>query len=177
MSALVAWIQQLGFLVFFAGLAQILLPDNDLRKVARLVIGLVLILAVIEPVVGWLNGAELLRQLDGGGAAGLLPSGEPHVRRGEELVATAVARVQGEWLAQTERELAALAGLVPGVTQADVTILLAGQGIDGVEVRLAAAGPSSDEGVDEAVEGRVRRLIEGLLPGLSGERIRIVWER
>ena len=58
MSTLVAWIQQLGFLVFFAGLAQILLPDNDLRKVARLVIGLVLILAVIEPVVGWLNGAD-----------------------------------------------------------------------------------------------------------------------
>lgn len=178
MRTLAAWIGQLGFLVFFAGLVQILLPDNDLRKVARLSIGLVLILAVVEPVVGWLDGSGGMAWIERAvGSIGTAPSGEPYVRRGQELAATAWSRVQEDWRIQAERELATFVSLVPGVKDARVTIVAGEDRIKEVEVRLAPA--SSDADLEElaAVEGHVRRLVGGLLLGDSASQTRIVWEQ
>ena len=43
------WMEQLAFLVLFAGLVEIALPSGDVRKAVRLLAGLVVMLAVVEP--------------------------------------------------------------------------------------------------------------------------------
>lgn len=173
---LVDWIRQLGFLVFFAGLVQILLPDNDLRKTARLVIGLVFVLAVIEPMVAWLDGAWLLDEAVGAGAGGWFSSGESYVREGERLAADVLARAQDEWRLQAERELAALIALVPGVKEVEVTVSMGDGEVSEVGVRLIpAVGRGDETTIGHDADGQVRRLIQAFLPGVTGERIRVAW--
>lgn len=174
MRALFDWIAQLGFLVFFAGAVQILLPDNDLRKAARLVIGLVLIVAVIEPAVAWLDGAAFLDD-SAAASAGWLSSGEAHIRRGQELAEEAMALAQAEWLARAERELAALAALVPGVEEAEVSLWMGDGGVEAVDVRLRPAEGSGDPGAQRVAEERVRRLVEAFWPSVDWGRVSVVW--
>lgn len=174
MRALFDWIGQLGFLIFFAGAVQILLPDNDLRKAVRLVVGLVLIVAVVEPAVAWLDGASFLEDPAWAGAV-RLPSGEAHIRRGQELAAEALVLAQDEWRFRAERELAALAALVPGVEAAEVTVRAGEGGIEAVDLRLRAEPQVDGPGAQEDVEGRVRRIIEAFLAGADPERINVVW--
>ncbi len=176
MRALATWIGQLGFLIFFAAVVQILLPDNDVRKAARFATGLVLLFAVVEPVVGWLDGARGLAWLERSvESASVIPSAEPYVRRGEALTAAAWSKVEQQWRFEAERELAALLHLVPGVKEAQVELTAGPDGVREVEVRLKAP----DAGPEELalIEDQVRKLVGGLALGGLEEPVTIVWER
>jgi len=174
--SLVGWIQQLGFLVFFAALTQILLPSGELRKTVRLVVGLVIILAVIEPAVDWIAGGTGSLDWESVTRPAAPVSGGRYVEEGERLAGEAMAGVETAWRAQAERELAAFLNLIPEVQQASVELFL-GQGrVQRVRLRLALDVPDGEEAARTGVEERARRLVEGLLPEVNAERVEIVWE-
>lgn len=176
MRSLSAWIQQLGFLVFLAGLAEILLPAGDVRKTARLVVGLVVILAVIEPAIGWI--------LDGAGAPAWrgspdlspLLAGREYAEEGARIAGAALAGVEEAWRVQAQRELAAFLGLIPGVSRAGVELLLDEGRILWVQARLAPEAGESGTASRDTIEDRARRLIQGILPGVPLAGIEIVWD-
>lgn len=50
-----SWISSLIGLILIIGFFDMLLPDNNMKKMAKLVIGLVILIAVIEPILAVLN--------------------------------------------------------------------------------------------------------------------------
>ena len=49
------WLRMLIGLVLVIGLFDMLLPDTDLKKIAKLVMGLAIMLAVLQPITAFLN--------------------------------------------------------------------------------------------------------------------------
>src|SRR5690606_12852599 len=118
----------------FAALSQILLPRGELRNAVRLVVGLVLIVAVVEPAAGWIARGDLPWGGNGWSWGVAVPGGAP-AHRGSALAATALAEVEAAWRRQSERELAALLALIPGVARAGLRLA-----VNGGEESRGAAG-------------------------------------
>jgi len=69
MSGLFAWLQELIGLVLFASLVELLLPEGSLRKYARLVLSLMVLLALLGPIATalhrpWTSEEDLFRRMD-----------------------------------------------------------------------------------------------------------------
>ena len=174
MWSLAAWIQHLGFLVMFAALSQILLPRGELRNAVRLVVGLVLIVAVVEPAAGWIARGDLPWGGNGWSWGVAVPGSDP-AQRGSEVAAAALAEVEAAWRRQSERELAALFALIPGVEDAEVALFVEAGRVSGVAVTLVPEpGEDSAEG-RRGAEERARRLAAGLLPGVPPGAVAIAW--
>lgn len=55
MEMLKAWVRDLAILAIFASLIEMLLPNGSLKKYVKLVIGFFILLAVLNPILGFLN--------------------------------------------------------------------------------------------------------------------------
>jgi Stage III sporulation protein AF (Spore_III_AF). len=88
---LVRWVQDLIVVVFFASAAYLLLPENELRPYARLVMGLVVIAALLAPAV------ELLQWEPTLWAPRLAPAGEKQRRSSLTGDAWRLRRSGGCW--------------------------------------------------------------------------------
>lgn len=170
MEALSRWMQQLAFLVLFAGFVEIALPSGEVRKAVRLVAGLVVMLAVVEPLAGWVTGP----------AAGWLDAfamrtaidGAAYIEAGEALARESAGQARELWKSQAERELGAMLGLVEGVRRAEVAIDLDERlGARGVSVRVwAEPGPSAGAGAERVIS-RVKGFLAQLFPQLGTEAV------
>lgn len=176
MPSLVGWIQQLGFLVVVAALTQILLPASEIRKTARLVIGLVIILALVEPAVEWLAGGAASWQWDERSGAAASLAGARYIEEGQRLREASLSGVEAAWRDQAERELAAFLSLVPGVDGAGVELEMGDGRVRRVAVRLVAGELDGGEAGRRAAEERVRRLAGAMLAGAGQAEVEIVWD-
>ena len=114
MQGLDAWIHGLVALLFLAGIAELLLPSGGFKGYARSFLGLLVLLGVLRPVVGLMQGQwrlawPALPAISGAGPASVAAAGAA-VRTYESLVASQVART---------------ARGVPGVEQARATVSFA----------------------------------------------------
>jgi len=160
-DALRTWARQLVILAVLAGLVEMALPRSNLRQPARLVLGLVLLLAVAAPLLGWLHnpvhwedalavaagadlpeyqsGAERLTQATGDLA-------RQELQRRLELAAEVAARqVPGVESARARVELGAAApGQPPPVQRVQLLLRPAGVGrVAGVPpVAVGPPGPA-----------------------------------
>lgn len=57
------WLKKLIFLVIVAGLVDLVLPNSNIQKYARLVIGLIIILTLLSPILTLLNVNEISRMI------------------------------------------------------------------------------------------------------------------
>lgn len=159
MEWLSRWVHDLVVVVFFAGVAYLLLPENNLRPYARLVIGLVVIAALLGPAL------ELLRwEPEMWSSGGLFAEGDATsvVADGQMLAATARRRVMEDNRDRLEAHVAGVVELILGEAPADLEVVW---GLDGIEkVRVHAPSIARDDAA------RVARLAAGLL-GLAPEQV------
>lgn len=164
------WMEQLAFLVLFAGLVEIALPSGDVRKAVRLLAGLVVMLAVVEPFTGWVTDP----------AGGLMPAGPlrpgadagAYIKAGEELAEAGAARALALWKNQVERELGAMLGLVEGVRRADASVHFDERlGAQKVSIRLGLEPDLEGESGKERVVSRVKGFVAQLFPYLNAEAV------
>ena len=120
MQGLDAWIHGLVALLFLAGIAELALPSGGFKGYARSFLGLLVLLGVLRPVVGLMQGQwrlawPVLPAVAGAGAASTAAVGAA-ARTYESLVASQVART---------------ASGVPGVEQARATVSFGAAGSGG----------------------------------------------
>lgn len=163
LGAIADWIVQIGCLVLIAGLVELLLPNNSVRGAVRLVTGLVVILAVVEPVVRWAGDPGAIDRLY---QSVMAEDGRHYVEAGVRLTEESALAASAAWTRDLERQLAAVAALVAGVREVDVIVQTGAGGVSEVRVSLAA-----DPGAWESSSAAVRNLIEGLLPGVHPSAI------
>lgn len=157
------WIVQLGYLVLIAGLVELLLPSNSARGAVRLVVGLVVILAIVEPVVRWIGDPGSIDRLT---QSVMVEDGSRYIEAGVRLTEESAIGASAAWARNLERQLAAVSALVAGVRDVSVEVKLDGADVTGVEVNL-----KTDEGAWERGSASVHRLIESFLPGIDKSAI------
>lgn len=177
-----AWVRNLAFLVIFVTIAEMLLPAGEMRKFVRFVLGLVLILAIVNPL------ADLVTQ--GRWSLSLMPSllalrpEEPATDWEEEAAAVnargreaAIARYQAGLSAQMRGFLS----LLPDVEPVAVEARSGADGrVDRIRVQMSDKTEQPDKRASASGERRtanterVRRLLTELY-GLDPAAVEVIW--
>lgn len=174
MQALSSWLRQLGFLILLAALAEFILPNTPVRKAVRFVIGLVVLLAIVEPLVGlvseprWID--SLFEHVAVSGPADPIAVGRSLAERAE----AAATRL---WADDLGRGLGLALTLLDGVADAAVTLEPA-TGIERwrVEVRLVAdEGLAGDGAARARKEAEVERFVRRWLEPARVDQLRVTW--
>ena len=133
MEALISWIRGFLYLLFFATLVQVILPDNGIRRYTRLVVGLVMLAALLQPIADLTKNPGVIGEAFAGmfgQAGGAGTEADPH---GQDIAIRHMAD-------QLRNQLEGMLLLVPGVADAEVVDLeLSDQGVQRVSVRLVGA--------------------------------------
>lgn len=168
MGWLSLWLRQIGLFVFLAVLIQLILPPTSERQAARLVIGLVIILKILEPVGAWVtqsrHGAPWNVEM-------YFPRGDEYIEQGRLLAQETIASVKHQERQRVLDQFGAMITLTQGVEHAVLSFV--SEPLDNgpwhVRVHLA-----KNEEPRSQVEDAVRRFLLAFLPESS--RIDIVWE-
>lgn len=195
MRALSSWMQQLGFLVLFAGLVELALPDSDVRKVVRLLVGLVIILAVVEPIAVFVEDGDWLERVT---LQALIDDGREHLQAGEELARSFQEQAKEVWQRGAEHEIATMILLIDGIEDAEVRVYGKSPGeIDTVDVWVSTRslsgnhqfGASAGEAISVSGGGdhyfssddfwshtqeHVHRLVMRLVPTVDPRAVRVI---
>lgn len=170
MVALWSWVRNIILVLLMILGVELLMPQSTFRPYLRLVAGLILVLVVLEPVVGWLGG----RMPELGAVPLMSPPGrapggaeEALARRVRAEVDRQVREALGERLEAAVREVVLDSGVVSWA-QVEVRV---GEGPDVAEVRVrvkAGRGgrlsPQEREHLREAVASYL---------GISRTRVRV----
>lgn len=174
MQALSSWLKQLGFLILLATLVEFILPNAPVRKAVRFVIGLVVLLAVVEPFVGLLSEPRwidsLFEQVVVSGPADPIAVGRSMAERAE----AAATRL---WAGDLARGLALALTLLDGVADAAVTLDPA-RGAERwqVEVRLTADETlAGDAAARTRKEAEVERFVRRWMAPAQVDSMSVTW--
>lgn len=155
MAWLVDWIRQLLHLVFLVLLLRLLLPDNDMKGYVKVVMGLVVLAALLQPLAGLVRSPDPLAGVFDGIIA---PQGafaaDEWVARGQSMGESARARLVAQYEAALAAQIEALVPLVYGVERAEVTRMTMGEGgdVQRVELEVVASPGSSPAEVQALLE-------------------------
>jgi len=130
------WVKEIIIVLLLGGLVEMILPETETKRFARVALGFFVILAVGRPVLSALGGGFILdRELAGlgswelgvapGGSGGLAGGFEGPLERGFEMRNLSRDRVLAATRAALETQLAALAERDPDVAAAAAEVDLA----------------------------------------------------
>lgn len=171
MQGLIQWLWQLAFLIFFANVAHLLLPDRPVRKAARLVIGLVIISAFVEPLVGMVADPAGLERLFDQTPVAL---SDTYLRAGARIQEEARKAAEVAGFDRVSRDVALLLTLVDGVDDAVVHMRRAPPAGVHVEVQVWPTQPIGPEAL-ATKEAELSRLVRRAADPMPVDTLRIVW--
>lgn len=165
METLTGLIRQVVLIALLAAFVEMFLPRDDLARFVRLIMGLFIIVAVLTPVLNWLNrdGVTVLEAwVDSRGQVAdtesILVQGERLAQQGEQLMLD-------DYSTRLAKQVQAIVRLVPGVEEAVVTADLPGE-----EVEVEIAVPEGD--AVEAVVAQVRQIVSDFF-GWPQDKVRV----
>ncbi len=126
------WVREILIVLFLAGVLEMLLPETDTKRFARVAIGFFVVLAVGRPLLGLIgSGAPLDRGLAGLGTwdlgtapAGSTSSAADPLRLGSEFRDASRERALAAARAALETQVVALAERDPEVAEAEAGVAL-----------------------------------------------------
>lgn len=162
MSWLTAWVRELVIIVFFVTVAYMLLPENSLRRYARLVIGLVVIVALLAPMMD-------VMQLDPSTLGAFAPGGtaaaDQIITRGQQIAAEAHLRLTGDGRTRGAAHVASVAELALGAIPERTDVEWLPDGSIGL---ITVVARNDDERPPDAA--RAARLLAGYF-GIRTEQV------
>lgn len=156
LDALKEMVRNIAVIVVLGSVLEFILPDGKMNRYTRLVTGLFLLMAILNPILSLLNRetfVPLLRN-DQPALAGAQGSGvEAILARGEKLRQEAAENARSEWEKGVKKQVTSLVELQEGVK------------VTGVEVEVAstpaAAAPSKIKKIVVRVAGKKEKGGEG----------------
>ncbi|MDD2421077.1 MAG: stage III sporulation protein AF [Heliobacteriaceae bacterium] len=182
-----------------------LLPSGRMQGLVRLVAGIFIMVAVLNPLMVFLQQSDWAHTLGPGALPQVSAAGYEEIRReGEALREHTLAQAWEEARVRLERQIEAMAGLKNGVAGATAKVIMAtgqGQGpaIERIWVRLRAeqvgepagepvspvtvgseetaapAGAGPGEDRQAAIATQLVKTLTGFY-GVSAEQVQVIWE-
>lgn len=127
------WAREIIIVVFLAGALEMILPETDVKRFARVALGFFIVLAVGRPILGLFGGGLLFDQnltdlgswgLGTRSTGGVQGGGDEALERGLALRQASRDRVLAATRAALESQFAALAARDPDVAEAEAEVVL-----------------------------------------------------
>lgn len=159
METLRQWLRSVVVIIILGGFLEFMLPADDLRRFARMVLNLLLVLALIGPLMQVVRRAPGEVQLpavvvpEGPSTADLVTAGENLRQKSQGLFL-----IEGE--ERLSRRVSDVAGMVPGVRGVQAKVVLdSGGAVGRVEIVIGSA-PQDYDTASDAVRRTVSALLE-----------------
>ncbi|HHV63060.1 MAG TPA: stage III sporulation protein AF [Firmicutes bacterium] len=193
LEALKAWIRDVIIMVFSLAMLETLLPRGEIKKAARIVVGLATIAVIIAPLTkiqyaGWgapgLPGQSQLQEGLGRQVDLAATTSEEYIARGEAMRAAGTHLLTEETRKRIERQVEALVSLGNGMQGAGRDISarveiapspgdMAGIDIAGIEIIIGCDEAGAGYAREERDIERLRRTVADFY-GLDRERVSVV---
>lgn len=102
------WVRNIAVIIVVAGFLELILPQSDLQRFARLVVGFFILLAIVQPVVGMFRQQVTLNTAFLEATAAGTPDTAAVLAKGRELQANHNRAALTEYRAALERQVAAM---------------------------------------------------------------------
>ena len=172
MQILIQMVRQIAMLTLFAVFVEMLLPKGDMQKFARMVMGLLLLVVVLNPLLAVL---ETSMPQVGSRSKAYDAETTAVLQQGAAVAAAATKQEAQTWQEEMATQITATVVLLPGVEKAAIRLQLTGDGPGADSQRIK----SMDIGVVYEKNGREKISLQELqeylagLYGLSAEKIAI----
>jgi stage III sporulation protein AF len=179
-SALTNWIRYIVYIILFAAFLELLLPSNRMQRFIRLILGLLIMLAILNPVLSIMHkgmDAEALPVFAGSEEKkqAIMEHAKTMARERERLAMEMYKR-------ELIQQMHAMVTSVPGVKDAKIVLEMddggkvevknLGQMVRQVTIYVKAEGATGENGVSPSVRKKVMEFI-GEMYQLPKEKIRI----
>lgn len=144
MAPLIDWIRGFLYLLFFATLVQVVLPDDGVRRYTRLVVGLVMLAALLQPITDLTKNPGMIGEAFAGmfGQSNGAETADAWIAEGERLRGRSQDIAIRHMADRMSDQLEGMLLLIQGVAEVEVVNMeLSEQGVHRVSVRLV--GPES----------------------------------
>lgn len=164
-----SWVRDIAIMVICLGFLELLLPQNSMERLVRVVIGLVIVVIIISPLAGLLRGrgpGRVIREPEGWGwePGGISQSIKEHyLAMGQGLRRAGYEAISGELERRIAEQVGAVAAMASGNGENEVAVALDSDG-NIKEIILHYSGKAPSE--------RVVRSLAGFY-GIPENRIRI----
>ncbi|GAW94162.1 stage III sporulation protein AF [Calderihabitans maritimus] len=115
-------VRNLAVIVLLAGFAEMLLPNSDMRRYVKLVMGLFVLITVLNPVVTLLEKQQLNFEVSAWQYSVGNEALDTILRKSEELKSTNAREALEEYRRRVERQIQALVELIPGVEKVEARV-------------------------------------------------------
>ncbi|HHY46334.1 MAG TPA: hypothetical protein GX506_03445, partial [Firmicutes bacterium] len=156
-GAINAWVRDIIIMVIVLTFIEMMLPQNGLKRMVRVVVGVAIIGVILNPVLDIQTTVKDLPTLErmaagvpGTAAAG--PGAGAHslntfIERGRRVAAAGEAAAAAAAGSRLERQVRALVLMAPGIEDASVKVTVSGSGeITGIDIGIVPR-PTGETGV------------------------------
>lgn len=116
MTMLVAWLRKLVATTIILGFLELILPEGELHRFARVILGLLVVLVLLQPVVSLFHQDLGLDQLLTSPATVSQDAAEKPEVFATRISAAGLAALNQARQTEIERSVASLCAVIPGVT-------------------------------------------------------------
>lgn len=145
-------VKNIVVIILLASFLEMLLPASNLRPFVRFAIGLFVVIAILNPVLSFINKGEDIK-VDAWDMKWEQEQTDQVLEEGEELKQRILEQANAAVKGKVERQVGALAGLVPGVQALETKVDMDDRGKIRNIVLVVQTG--SDETQDKVSEVRV----------------------
>lgn len=171
------WLKPIVAMIILAGFFEMILPDNQLRSVTRMILGLVIIMFLLQPLAKVLNfPATIIHSLSGAVGTEAVPvDTDQVVREGIKMRNSWLQDYQLKAQEDLELKIRRVLGLFEEVELEKVSCAYEGSELK--KVRVVVALKESTLLRSQAVAGLNRKIVEAvrLLTQLNYNQIEVRW--
>jgi stage III sporulation protein AF len=179
MIPLIAWLKSIVAAIVLAGFLEMLLPNNELKGVTKLVMGLLILMILLQPLLQIfhlpLEFSWPVPGVSGEPPAAKTVSTETIVKEGLELRRQWTAQFQDRQREAIGRKIGNILRLIDEIDLVALKPIYEGDRLlrVRVETRWRTAGPI-ESGQRREIEAKIRNSVQ-LVTDLSNEQIEVIW--
>lgn len=124
MDAIAEMVRNVVLIVLLASFIEMLLPQQELGKYVRMVMGLFVVIAILNPLVSWWKGKELNLEIDAWSFVPEQSETDMLLERGKEIQKQNNQLVMEAYMERMENQVEAMVKLLPEVTEVNADLML-----------------------------------------------------
>lgn len=178
MAQIALWLKQLIAALFLVGFLEMIIPDNEMKGVTKIVMGLMIIMILIQPLTSIFKiSSNVIWSLSTHRETNLnLPSTEQILKQGLEIKDSWMLSMKKNNQQILESKIKNIIGMIDEISLCKLTV-----DYDGVNLKKASLVIKAEEPLDqtngfkEKVNRKIFNSLE-LIAGLPSKQVEVIWE-
>lgn len=178
MKSIAEWLQQLVAAFILAGFLEMILPNNELKGVTKMVVGLMIVLILLQPLVKFFQfPSEIAWSLSGIGDEKKidLPSTAQIIKEGLKLRDNWTAQLQEQNQTYLKDKIKNILAMIDEIRLVDLRLNFDGPDLVKVKLKVAPVNRNIQSESFENLTKKIKNSIQ-LISNLGENQIEVIWD-